>query len=441
MNAGKLKKILGIMLAGALCVSVLGGCGQEGAGAETKPGSEKEDANSDNLVMAWWGNQVRNEKTQSVLDKYQEQTKDVTVEGQFYQWNDYWSKMATAAAGKSMPDLIQMDYAYIDQYVDKGQLLDLTPYIESGALDTSNIPENILEMGRVKDGIYGIAGGVSGNCMFYNKTVTDELGITMKDNMSLEEFIEIAKKVTQETGYRAKLIHDVNYMTEWARAEGIPIIEAKMPADHAEVYEPFFQILADGIKDGWCMTPDNIDASGLETDPLVYGSGPQTMAWVTMNGTSNQLTALQAAAPEGTEIAVTTVPTSDTNVSNYLKPSLYFSISADTKNPDAAVALLNYLINSEEANEILLGERGVPASAKIADHISDLVSETEQKSFSYVTDVITPNCSPINPPDPAGMSELNDALKKIVEKVSYGECTPKEAAQEYYQKGVELWGE
>ena len=117
------------------------------------------------------------------------------------------------------------------------------------------------------------------------------------------------------------------------------------------------------------------------------------------------------------------------------------SISADTENPDEAVALLNYLINSEEANEILLGERGVPASTKIAEHISDLVSETEQKSFAYVTDVITPNCSPINPPDPTGMSELNDTLKKIVEKVSYGECTPKEAAQEYYNKGVELWGE
>ena len=436
MNTGKLRKIFACGLAGALCVSTLGACGS--SEGETK--TEKKENTSKNLVMAWWGNQVRNEKTQAVLDKYQEK-EGVAVEGQFYQWNDYWSKMATAAAGKSMPDLIQMDYSYIDQYVDKGQLLDLTPYIESGALDTTNIPENVLEMGKVKDGIYGIAGGVSGNCLFYNKTVTDELGITMKDNMNLEEFIEIAKEVTEKTGYRAKLIQEVNYMGVWARAEGIPIVEAKMPVEQAEAYEPFFQILADGIEDGWCITPDNVDSTGIETDPLVYGSSPETMAWVTMNGTSNQLTALQAAAPEGTEIAVTTIPTKDTKVSNYLKPALYFSISADTENPDEAVALLNYLINSEEANEILLGERGVPASTKIAEHISDLVSETEQKSFAYVTDVITPNCSPINPPDPTGMSELNDTLKKIVEKVSYGECTPKEAAQEYYNKGVELWGE
>lgn len=438
LNAGRLKKILACMLIGTMCISSLAACG---SGQKKEEKSKKESADSNKLVMAWWGNQVRNEKTQAALDKYHEMNEKITVEGQFYQWNDYWSKMATAAAGKSMPDLIQMDYSYIDQYVDKGQLLDLTPYIESGALDTSNIPENILEMGRVDDGIYGIAGGVSGNCLFYNKTVTDDLGITMEDNMTLEEFIEIAKEVSDKTGYRAKLIQDVNYMGEWARANGIPIVEAKMPVESAKEYEPFFQILTDGIKDGWCLTPENIDPTGVETDPLVYGSSPETMAWVTMNGTSNQLTAFQSAAPEGTEIAVTTIPTSDTKVSNYLKPALYFSISADTKNPDEAVALLNYLINSEEANEILLGERGVPASTKIAEHISGLISETEQKSFKYVTDVITPNCSPINPPDPTGMSELSDTLKKIVEKVSYGECTPEEAAQEYYNKGIELWGE
>lgn len=340
-----------------------------------------------------------------------------------------------------MPDLIQMDYSYIDQYVENGQLLDLTPYIESGALDVSNIPDNVLQMGVVGDGNYGIAAGVSGNCLFYNKTVTDEAGVTIKDNMTYDEFVEIAKTVTEKTGYRAKLIQDVNYMGEWARAEGIPIVEAKMPVDSADAYVPFFQMVADGIEEGWHLTPENIDATGIETDPLVYGSSPETMAWCSINGTSNQLTALQSAAPEGADIAITTIPTSDPTTSNYLKPALYFSISADTEDPDAAVALLDYLINSEDANAILLGERGVPASTAVTDYIYDLVSETEQESFAYVTDVITPNCSPINPPDPSGMSELNDTLKKAVEKVSYGESTPEEAAQEYYDKGIELWGE
>lgn len=440
MKSKNVKRMLALAAVGVLSISTLGACGGSGSDSGESSSESSSSSGSSDLVMAWWGNQVRNEKTQEALDKYKE-LNDVTVEGQFYQWNDYWSKMATAAAGNSMPDLIQMDYSYIDQYVENGQLLDLTPYIESGALDVSNIPDNVLQMGVVGDGNYGIAAGVSGNCLFYNKTVTDEAGVTIKDNMTYDEFVEIAKTVTEKTGYRAKLIQDVNYMGEWARAEGIPIVEAKMPVDSADAYVPFFQMVADGIEEGWHLTPENIDATGIETDPLVYGSSPETMAWCSINGTSNQLTALQSAAPEGADIAITTIPTSDPTTSNYLKPALYFSISADTEDPDAAVALLDYLINSEDANAILLGERGVPASTAVTDYIYDLVSGTEQESFAYVTDVITPNCSPINPPDPSGMSELNDTLKKAVEKVSYGESTPEEAAQEYYDKGIELWGE
>lgn len=444
LKSRKVKRMLALAVTGAVCVSALGACGSSsdsGKSESTESSDSGESSGgSGDLVMAWWGNQVRNEKTQEALDKYKE-LNGVSVEGQFYQWNDYWSKMATAAAGNSMPDLIQMDYSYIEQYVDNGQLLDLTPYMESGALDVSNIPENVLAMGEVGDGNYGIAAGVSGNCLFYNKTVTDELGITMTDNMSFDEFVEIAKQITEETGYRANVLSQNNYFTEWSRAEGIPIVEAKLPVASADEYTPFYQIMEDSIKDGWQLTPDYIDTTAVETDPMVYGSSPETMAWCTINGTSNQLTAFQSAAPEGTEIAVTTIPTTDTVTSNYLKPALYFSISADTEDPDAAVALLDYLINSEDANGILLGERGVPASTSIADYIYDLVSETEQKSFAYVTDVITPNCSPINPPDPTGMSELTDTMKKVAEKIGYGEATAAEAAQEVYDKGIELWGE
>lgn len=456
----KLKKILALALVGTMSMAALTACGSGSSDSSSSESSDSSDSSAEsestesedsseessssggstNLTMAWWGNQVRNERTQQALDKYHELNSDVTVEGQFYQWDDYVSKLATSAAGNDMPDLVQMDYSFIAQYVSNGQMLDLTPYIESGALDTTNIADSVLAMGEIDDGIYGIAAGVNAACLYYNKTVTDECGITIEDNMTIDEFIEIAKEITEKTGYRANLISRSSYMTEWCRAEGIPIVEAKLPVDSADAYVPFFQILEDGITEGWHITPDCIDGTAQETDPLVYGSSPQTMAWCTMNGGSNLLTAFQAAAPEGVEIGVTTIPTSDPATSNYLKPAMFFSISANTSDPDAAVAVLDYLINSVEANEILLGERGVPASTAVSDAIIDQISEVEQEAYAFVNDVVTPNCSPINPPDPEGSTELSDTLQKIQEKIGYGECTAQEAAEEYYAKGVEIWG-
>jgi len=444
------KKAMAVALTASMCASVFWGCGNANdsdnknsdtkktvADSETKEANAKKDSDV-SLVMSWWGNQVRNERTQQVLDLYKEMN-GVAVEGQFNQWNDYWQKLATDAAGDSLPDLIQMDYSYIDQYVKSNQLLDLTPYIESGALDTSNIPENIIEMGKIGEGIYGIPSGVTGSCIFYNKTACEKAGVEIKQNMTLDEFIAAAKSMKEKTGLRVRLEQAGQYLTDWLRGRGTPFTEAKLPVGVEELTD-YFQILKDGIDDGWHLTPDLMTAVGTEDDPLVYGSSPETMAWAVTSGSSNMLTGYQSAAPEGTEIALLTWPTDDTTKSNCLKPSMYFSISATTKNPDAAVELLNYLINSEECNDILLGERGVPASTVIAESIKSKISETDQRAMDYVTDIITPNCSPIDPPNPKNWSEFSDTLSKLQESVGYGEMTPKEAAQKLYDKAGELWG-
>lgn len=451
------KKLLAVLLTGTMLSALIAGCGSSSDSTSTDTSAdtsteaateaasetastESADGSGTQLVMAWWGNQVRNERTQEVLDLYHEQNPDVTVQGQFNQWSDYWSKLATDAAGDAMPDLIQMDYSYIDQYVNAGQLLDLTPYIESGALDVSNIPDNILAMGEVGDGNYGIPSGVTGSCLFYNKTATDEAGITIETNITLDEFIEIAKQMQQSTGLRVRLESGGGYLSEWLRGEGTPFTEAKLPVDSAEDLVPFFEILEEGVNDGWHLTPDLMTSTGVEDDPLVYGSSNETMAWAVMSGSSNMLTSFQDAAPEGMDIALMTIPTADPVKSNYLKPSMYFSISATTEHPDEAVALLNYLINSEDCNNILLGERGVPASTVIADSIKSQLSETDQEAMDYVTDIITPNCSPIDPPNPDGWSEFSDTLSKIQESVGYGETTPEDAAQQLYDAAAEIWG-
>lgn len=386
-----LKKAAVLAIAGAMAVTSLAACGGSDSGKDSEGGS------SDSLTMAWWGNQVRNERTQQALDAYKEES-GITVSGQFYQWGDYWSKMATSAAGKKMPDVIQMDMSYIQQYVDKGQLLDLTPYIEDGTLDTSNISEDIVNMGKVGDGIYGIAAGTSASCMFYNKTLLDELGITINDNMTLDEFIDISKQVYEETGYRSNLYHYGLYMDMYARANDIQASD-KLGSDSADDYLPYFETLETGIKEGWQISPS------------------------------------QAA---DTDSALTTIPTTDPQKSNYVKPAMYFSVSADTANPEEAVKLLNYLTNSETAYDILLAERGVPASTAISEAIMDKLSPAEQENANFVNNVIAPNSSPMPPFPVEGSTEAQDLLRKLEEKVKYGEYTAQQAADEYFTEANKM---
>ena len=172
-------------------------------------------------------------------------------------------------------------------------------------------------------------------------------------------------------------------------------------------------------------------------DPMVYGSNPETMSWCAFNYT-NQLTAIRSAAPEGVEIAITTWPSADPVKSDYLKPSQFFAITKDSTNPEEAAKVLNFITNSVECNEILLGERGIPLSSAVADSIAPKMDETSQEVIKFINEVVSDNSSQINPPAADGSSEVNDLLNKLEEQVCYGQMTAEDAGQQLFTEGSKI---
>lgn len=425
-----------MLLAGAMALS-LAACGGSGGGND---GGDSSGKDGKDMIVAWWGSQTRNDRTAEVISMYEEK-EGVTIDGQFSEWDDYWNKLATNSAGNALPDVIQMDYMYLDQYVDNGLLLDLTPYIEDGTLDMSNISENVQESQKVDGKTYAVSLGTNANAMVYNKTALDDAGITVKDNMTLDEFVDLCKEVKEKTGYRTNLGYSVESLPEfWTRADDVVLYqEGKLGVDSADQLQTIFDLEKQGIEEGWHLDPSvytEITLKSTEQDPLVYGSDPDRMSWCAFT-TSNQLTAIQNAAPEGMEIGITTWPSPDPAKSNYLKPGMLFSVSADCKDPEAAVKFINWFVNDVDCNKVLLGERGVPTSTAVSDAIVSELSETDQKVITFINDVVTPNSSPINPPAPAGANEFYDILTNLEEQVLYGEIEPADAAAQLLEQGNE----
>ena len=450
------KRVLAAILCTAMTAVSLFGCASAPAtGTAEAPAASGETASAEtaaaegdtNMVFAWWGNQTRNERTSAALDLYSEQNPGVTFDAQPAEWNDYWPKLATAASGNSLPALIQMDYSYLEQYVANGLLADLTPYVESGVLDVSNVSEGILESGSVDGKLYAVAAGVNAPSLFYNKTMMDELGIEVPDNMSIDQFEEICRKVYEANGVKADLPYSAsdNYLPYLARANGVTALfnaeEGRMNMDDPSPMVDYFKVYQDGTEEGWIIGADihaELQANSVEQSPLIYFSSPATQAWCAFFW-SNQLSAMQSAAPEGMEIGITTWPSKDPKASNFLKPSQFFSVSRDAgANEEAAVKVVDFLTNFQEANEILLGERGVPASSVIAEGIAPLQDETAQVVTKYINEVVTPNCSAISPAIPDGANEVYDYSNQYVDQVLAGAMTAEEAAQATFDKGNEI---
>ncbi len=167
---------------------------------------------------------------------------------------------------------------------------------------------------------------------------------------------------------------------------------------------------------------------------MVYGSSPETMSWCGFYA-SNQLVSMQSAAPEGVEIGITTFPSDNAEKSLWLNPSQFFSVSADSEHPEEAAALIDYITNSIDCNNVLLGERGVPISNVVADAIAENQSEDDKKVIDYINNVVTPKSSVIDAASPSNASEFTDLMDSLTEKTMYGQLTAEEAAQQLYEQG------
>ena len=456
------KKALALFLAGAMVMG-LTACGSQApaadssapaadaaapAATEAAPAADAAaSADGLNMVFSWWGNQTRNERTQASLDLYSEQNPGITFDAQPSEWADYWTKLSTAAAGNALPDLAQMDYSYLAQYVSSDLLVDLTPYVEDGSLDVSGISQSIIDSGSIDGKLYAVAAGVNAPSLLYNKTLMDELGITVKDNMTLDEFYAVAREVYEKKGIKTDMPYQSsnNFLPYLTRAEGTVRLfnEDSLNVADASAFNTYFSVYETGAKEGWIVGADvhaELTSNSVEQSPLVYFSSEDTQSWCGFFW-SNQMTAMVAAAePLGIEIGITTWPSTNPKASNFLKPSQFFSVTRDAQDPATAVKVVDFLTNSVEANEILLGERGVPASSVVAEAILPKQDETAKIVTDYINNVVTPNSSTISPAIPDGATEVYSEIDLLVDEVLYGEMTAQEASEAAFAKGNEIMG-
>jgi hypothetical protein len=101
------------------------------------------------LRIAWWGSQNRHDRTIKVIEMYEAENPNVDITYEFAGFDDYWTKLAPQAAGGNLPDIIQQDYARIEEWVARDVMLPLDGFVESGLIDLSDVPVESIDGGRV----------------------------------------------------------------------------------------------------------------------------------------------------------------------------------------------------------------------------------------------------------------------------------------------------
>ncbi len=364
--------------------------------------------------MLWWGSQARHDVTTAAVNKFMEKYPDIKVEVEYSDWSGYWSKLATQAAGNLLPDVIAMDYSYLNQYAANGLLADLTPYYESGAIDISNASEGILKSGYVNGIPYAIPTGSNCFALMYRADILEQAGLTMPEEITMEELNEMIKTVYEKTGRTANFPVGIDAIRMSARDHG-----SNLYVDDGSAVG----FTADDVVRVWQMYMDNVNAGHT------LGVGEATAAtsfddcvndsWFTIHWT-NELVACETG--NGCDLKMIPYPNwSDaTAASMYLKPSMFWSITETSQVKDAAAVLVNFFENDTDCFDIIGQDRAMPISSVIREHMKASMDENGQEVAALLDYVGQEGKnSPIFPAEPAANAEIGTIYTEYLEQFQY----------------------
>lgn len=391
------------------------------------------------LRYIWWGNPDRDKRTNAAVDLYHKKNPDISVDRESYAWADYWPKLATQAAGRNLPDVIQMDYRYIFEWARRGQLADLTPMVGK-ELKLDNFDKNQLDSGKIGGKLYGLSMGGNSVALVYNKTQYDALKITLPDPLSwtFDDFIKLAKDVQPHlpdgVHFTANKGDNESWLEMFVRQRGKELYtEGGQLGFELDDLIAFWTIMTQMQKDGLTPPPDvqAQDTTGaLEKTMLVLGKA------ITDFTNSNQLVAIQKLMKDQVDLA--TLPNQEGNrAGQYMKPSMFISQSASSAEPEQAAKLLNFMITDVDAGEILQIERGVPADSVVLKHIEPSLTEVEQRMTRYLT-LLAKHVGPLPPPPPKGAGEIQQLLYPAYQTVSFGRASVEDGAKDFMQRAKDI---
>src|SRR5690625_2514159 len=176
--------------AGAAALSPLGLSACNGGDSSGSP-------SEGTLAFTWWGNPTRDKMTEEAIQAYTKANPDITIKPQVGEWDSYWDKLATQTAGNTMPDMVQMDMAYISEYGERGALLDLAELVHS-----SKLQECTVEARQGDDELVGINAGINSLYFMSNPEVFDQVGVELPDDTSWtwDDYREISAELTAKGG-------------------------------------------------------------------------------------------------------------------------------------------------------------------------------------------------------------------------------------------------
>jgi multiple sugar transport system substrate-binding protein len=165
-------------------------------GSESSSGDGKSSNGKVTLTYGIWDvNQAPAMK--EIAKKFTEKNPNVEIKVEVTPWDQYWTKLETAATGKSLPDLFWLNVANIQKYAKGKVIIPIEDQVKEANVDTTKYPEALVQSYTVDGKLYALPKDYDTIGLWYNKVMFDEAGLEYpNENWTWDDLLENAKKLT-----------------------------------------------------------------------------------------------------------------------------------------------------------------------------------------------------------------------------------------------------
>lgn len=143
------RKYFAVLLSAALAITAafsVTGCGN----ADPDQEAEKKEQSAENpeeeitLRFMWWGDDVRHQATLDVIEQYETEHPNVTIEAEYGGYDGYFEKLTTQLSGGTVADIIQYNANTVSDLMAIGDVfVNLEDYAD--VLDTSDFNQEFIK--------------------------------------------------------------------------------------------------------------------------------------------------------------------------------------------------------------------------------------------------------------------------------------------------------
>ncbi len=398
------------------------------------------------IRFSWWGGQLRNEKTDQILQLFEAENPGVTVVRENSDWLPHWDKLTVQSAAGNQPCAIQMQTRWLATYAKPDILRPLDDLLEAGELDVRGIAEPVLNSSRGDDGqLYMIPSGVFYFATMFNRTMMEEAGVEEPArDWTWSDFAQFIRDVAPNLPDGVNPTHNMgrepDSFVTWVQSHGHPMFENGQVAFPEEVTTSWFEFWEGLRQEGLTDSPEEAIA---DNGSLIEESNIANGRTFITNRPPNRLDSHQRvmdAVRPGETLSILPYPRGDDGTSGMDLGANGIAIGANC--PDellpVAVAWVNFFTQDPQAAAIYESDNGVVAIDRFqTEQANGPNTSRGQREQILIFQEVAPDAKPVNWPA-GGYQAITEALNQAYDAVAFETLSPSEGAAQFHEQMDDL---